>query len=82
MSSIKNYTEEEYNKLEVKQIADDVIEKLGIDMTKWYFGEAMGDSSWFNVYFCNEQAENHSLSLDFLFRHEKWQLENYEITQD
>ncbi len=75
-------TEEEYNLLPIKKDVDQIIKNLGIDMTNWYFGEATKGSDYFSVYFYNEKAEDHSLSVDFLLRDKKWILESCEINQD
>jgi hypothetical protein len=77
-----NHIEKEYNLLPIKKDVDQIIKDLGIDITKWYFGEATEGDDYFSVYFGNEKVENHSLTVDFLLKDNKWILERCEINQD
>ncbi len=79
---MKNYTEIEYNKLPIRLEVDKIIIFLGLDKTKWYFGEATEGDDYFNVYFSNLNLEDHALNFDFNLIENKWVLERAEITQD
>lgn len=85
---IKTLTEEEFKAHEVYKIFQEDIKNLGIDMSKWYFGEANIFSYVdfpnlsIEVYFPNLTIEDLSMSFAYIYDENKWIRESINVSLD
>jgi hypothetical protein len=62
---------------------ESIFKKLGIDKSKWYFGEAEQNYSRISVYYYNENMEDVSISFEFLESdNDNWVLESVDMSND
>ena len=75
-------TEQEYNKSSFKTIIDAEIKLIGLNIKCWYFGEAVKESDYANVYFSCSTQPDYVLCVDLDYKNKKWIISQLQMLRD
>jgi hypothetical protein len=77
-----NVTEIEWKGHEAYYIQEDLIEMLGIDMTKWHWSQGSEFYDTYEIIYHNNQDEDWSFSVTISGKSGEWDLIESEICRD
>jgi len=79
-----NVEEEKFKKHSVSSEFNAVIEKLGINLDKWYFGgfDNVSHNDFVTIFYHSNDVEDIGMTVEFSKQKNKWKLEEFQMTID